>query len=148
MKGQWRRMGSPKDNKPTWPDVLYHASIFALERALRHQVDGVLLMSGMYLPEDLLILLRRAGLRTGLLLTESPYDFEHEAQWVSHVDVAWTNERTSVLGLRQANPNVHYLAHAYDPAIHRPDAPLNPDLPAHDVVFVGTGFEERIQLLE
>ena len=148
LRAQWRRIGAPRDRKPLWGDVLYHAGVFALERALRHQVDGALIVSGMYLPEDLLILLRRAGIRTGLLLTESPYDFEHEAAWAAHVDVAWTNERTSVLGLRQANPNVHYLQHAYDPAVHTPDAPLAEGLPAHDVVFVGTGFEERVELLE
>ena len=60
------------------------------------------------------------------------------------VDVVWTNERTSVAS---ALPNARYLRHAYDPARHRPLSEPGRDVPAHDVVFVGTLWQERIDLL-
>jgi hypothetical protein len=59
--------------------------------------------------------------------------------------VCFTNERTSVDVLRKANPNTHYLPAAYDPAQHGPH--LNGDARAHDVVFVGSGFDSRTELL-
>ena len=42
-------------------------------------------------------------------------------------------------------PNTHYLPVGYDPAQHGPQ--MNGEAPAHDVVFVGTGFESRVALL-
>jgi glycosyltransferase involved in cell wall biosynthesis len=147
----WEQAGSPADDKPSDADVAYQASIGALERALRLDVDLVLVVSGMFLHPDALILLRRAGCRVALLLTESPYEDESEARLLKLVDVAWTNERTCVEPYRQHNSRVYYLPHAYDPARHRPgDDPetADSDVPAHDVVFVATPFPERIATLE
>jgi spore maturation protein CgeB len=44
-------------------------------------------------------------------------------------------------------PRSFYLPHAMRPEVHRPDAPTADGVPAHDVVFVGSGFSERIELL-
>lgn len=196
--------------EPTFADTLYLAGERVLPLALRAQVDWVLVVSGMYFHPDHLILLKRAGVCVALLLTETPYDQEQEARILPHVTLAWTNERSSVPFLRTANPNVHYLPHAYDPTVHRPNTirscppaaavgqhvredsslpaltnataglrptghPANrqssgslapkatgvpgngersahdqysPALSAHDVVFVGTAFQERIETLE
>lgn len=147
----WRRFGKANGmSRPTDADVIYHASSGILERALRHQVDWTLVISGMYLCPDFLVLMRRARQPVALVLTESPYDDEHQAKLLPFVEVAWTNERGSVGYLRQFNPDVEYLPHAYDPAKHHPPQPGEEDasVPAHDVVFVGTGFQERIELLE
>ena len=62
-------------------------------------------------------------------------------------DICWVNERTSVERFRKVNPNTFYLAHACDPAKHYPKAKADENVPAHDVVFVGTGFQERIEIL-
>ena len=143
----WRARGAPKDARPSWPEAIYRGSVEALEMALRFDVDWVLIISAMYVHPDALELMRRAGLRTAVLFTESPYEDEPQARVASLVDMCWTTERTSVRPLGLANPNVRYLRHAYDPAKHRPDVPLDLELPAHDVVFVGTAFQERIDLL-
>lgn len=135
--------------KPTSADVLYKAQQGILERALRLQVDGVLFVCGMYVLRDTLELLRRAHVPTAMILTESPYDDGPQAGHASLVDVAWTNERSSVEVLRRTsgNPRIHYLAPAYDAQVHQP-AMGDPDTVAsHDVVFVGTCFPERIDLL-
>lgn len=149
------RKATPGIEKPSAADVLYLAGQGVLERALRHNVTGVVAVSGMYLHPDALILLRRAGVRTALLLTESPYDDEAQARVAGLADVVFTNERTSVETLRACNPRTHYLPHAYDPKVHTPTLPPPPsegeagtgDAPSHDVVFVGSAFAERVELL-
>jgi spore maturation protein CgeB len=143
----WKRSGKPKSEHPTDADVIYWASGGIIERALRMQVDWVVIVSGMYVHPDALILLRRAGIRVAVLLTESPYDQAHEGKLIANADVAWTNERASLTYLRMYKPTVEYLPHAYDPERHRPDAEDSPDVPSHDVVFVGTGFAERVEML-
>ncbi len=135
-------------DKYTPGDVIYKASIEILERALRFDVDGVLVFSGMFVAGDSFVLLRRAHVRTAVLLSESPYESDKEARILPWVDCAWTNERSSVRTLRQANPNVNYMPHAFNPAVHKPEPdPDEDDVPAHDVVFVGSLFAERVDLL-
>lgn len=133
---------------PSWADVVYHASTGVLERALKHEVDVVLVVSAMFLHPDALILLRRAGLRVVVLFTETPYDIEQELRVASLVDGCWLTERVAVDAYRAMNPRCGYLRHAWHPDIHR--AAAQPDdgrVPAHDVVFVGTPFPERVAYL-
>jgi spore maturation protein CgeB len=138
----WKRSGKRTDLKPRDGQVLYRAGEELITRALRVEPDVVLVVSAMYLHPDVLVLLRRAGLRVAVLLTESPYDDEKQARILPWVDVAWTNERVSASTL-----GVHYLPHAWNAAVHQAVAAVDPHVPAHDVVFVGTGFQERIDLL-
>jgi hypothetical protein len=188
-----KRHGGPlKDTPPTGGDVLYHASAQAIERALFFGCEWVLIMTGMYFSLRALKLLRRAGLKIAILLTESPYDSSSEFAFAAEADLCWTNERLALGALRLACPRTQYLPHAYDPAKHFPvepggglppagatgdagaggrgrfrvgDTPLSlsaigaaaeagdgggaleSSVPAHDVVFVGSGFKERIELL-
>ena len=89
---------------------------------------------------------RRAGLRTAMIMTESPNQDDEQVGWARTVDVVWTNERSSVARFAEYNPNSHYWRHAIDPVRHYPGAVM-PEQPTHDVVFVGTGWQERIALL-
>lgn len=226
LKTIWRwhkKKGGPlADVQPGPGDIVHEASTHLLYKAWRGPDDGssgpydaCLIITGMYLHPDIVITLHRTGLPLGLVLSESPYNTEQEYRLAKHADVCWTNERASVRPLRYANPNTHYLPHAYDPDQHRPveknggggdgtrppaaaadlrvpgglslpaslratggarpaESPPNgqpsqerparptiapnggrpqpgehstPDVEAHDVVFVGTGFEERIEIL-
>jgi hypothetical protein len=144
--GQWLtycwKKGKKAFNRPTSADILYHAGQELVARALRVQPDVVLVVSAMYLHPDVLVLLRRARLRVAILLTESPYDDEKQKRLIPWADVVWTNERTSAKDL-----GIHYLPHAWHPDVHARDSAIESEMPAHDVVFVGTGFEERIQTL-
>lgn len=148
LKYCWEK-GGKTAAKPTPADIVYLASVGVIERALRHQPDWVLVFSGMYFHPDVFVMLRRAGIRGGLILSESPYDLHQEMQVAPLVDVVWTNERSCVTALRHQNLMTFYLPHAYDPEKHRPfvDAGFDDDVPAHDVVFVGSGFQERVELL-
>ena len=131
----------------TWEEALTKAAMDVVPQALYHLPDWVLIFSGMYFHPDFFVLLKRAGMRVALVASESPYDDEQHAKIAPHVDLVFTNERTSVATLRRHNPNTHYLAHAYDPERSNADAPIPADIPRHDVLFIGTLFEERIALL-
>lgn len=133
--------------KPTSADILLHAVQDSLTRALLHEVDWVLLVSGMFVPRPFLEILQRAGIPVALLLTESPYDLGKEKAWAAHADLVWTNERSVVTELRQVQPRTFYLPHAMRPELHRPDLEIPEDTPSHDVVFVGSSFQERVELL-
>ena len=141
------RMRNPDVEQPNYADLLYHAGQGILAAALRAPVDAVLVVSAQFLHPDWLVLLQRAGVPVGVLLTESPYDDEQQAAilpWVTH---AWTFEPASLPFLREANPRVSRVSPAYDPRIHHPGPPA-PDTPRHDVLLVGTGWPERVRLLE
>lgn len=141
----WKLAGENEKNKPSHADFLYLASVQSIERALRFDVDWVLVVSAMYMHPDALVMLRRAKKRVAVLFTESPYDDEQQLHVAQFCDATFVNERSSVQRFREVCPNTHYLAHAYDPEIHKPTP--DGDVPKHDVVFVGTGFQERIDQL-
>ncbi len=145
----WRR-NKCQGEKPSEADVLYLASMGLLERALRLQPDWTLIISAMYVHQDALRLMRRAGQRVAILFTESPYADAVQIQQAAWVNACWVNERASVEPFRAVNPQTYYWQHAIDPARHFPRADADdagPDAPAHDVVFVGTGWQERCELL-
>lgn len=136
--------------RPTPADILYWAGIHSIEMALRLEPEWIVVVSGMFLLKDTMRLLRKATIgkcKMALLLTESPYDDDMQQKVAPLFDIVTTNERTSLPRLRIANPNTFYLPHAYDATKHRPDLPIDDDTPAHDVLFIGTGFIERQELL-
>ncbi len=143
---EWRRArkGNPDIPRPSTPDMVYRASLPILEKALRYQVDLVLIVSAMLVHPDIIILLRRAGLRVSVLFTESPYDHDKEMAIARLVDGCWTNERSVVEKFRTVNPNAGYLPHAWHPERHYVSESASLDVTQHDVVFVGSGFRERI----
>lgn len=144
----WRikKKTDPDYPKPSHADVFYHAGMGALERALRHQVDAVIVVSGMFFHPDVAIMMRRANLLVTALMTESPYDMEQELRFAEICHGVWTNERTAVPFFASVCPNASYLPHAWHPGKHYPGArPDDEQVPSHDVVFVGTAFQERIE---
>jgi hypothetical protein len=143
---RWEAAGSPIGEEPDGNNVLFHASSDVVLYALYHEVNWVVFVSCGIVHPSVYTMLRRAHVPTAMVLTESPHEDERQAQAAQLVDVVWTNERTSVAGLRSVNPNTHYLQHAYAPTRHCPSE-LTPDVPAHEVVFIGTLWQERIDLL-
>lgn len=129
---------------PNTADWMYHASVGALEMALRQQVDVVVIVSAMLVHPDVIVMMKRAGLRVTIVFTESPYDHEQEMKFAALVDGCWTNEETSVAAFRTVNAHAGYLPHAWHPLKHFVSSRSISDLPSHDVVFVGSGFSERV----
>lgn len=131
--------------KPTDQDVFLQAGIGALHMALRRQVDAVVVVSAMLFHPEIIVLMKRAGLKVFLLFTESPYDQDHELMLAEMADGCWTNERTAVAAFRKVQPCSGYLPHGWHPERHRVGLQAGDEnVPAHDVVFVGTGFKERV----
>lgn len=148
LYANWRKAkrGKPELPKPTPADVAYQASVEIVEKALRFQVTAVLIVSAMFLHPDVLVLLRRARISVFVLFTESPYDTEKELAVAKIVDGLWTNERSSLPAFRAVNPRSGYLPHAWHPERHLSGPqPGDEAVAAHDVVFVGTAFAERIE---
>jgi spore maturation protein CgeB len=85
-------------------------------------------------------ILRRAGIKTAVILTESPYFGELEGLMAHHYDIAFTNERQSAKRL-----NATYLPHAYNPDVHTVDGPQG--FPT-DALFIGSLFDERRALFD
>jgi len=149
MYTEWRRArrADPGFLRPTIADIFYHAGVPLLERALRLEPDAVLVVSAMFLHPDLVILLRRAHRRVYVLFTETPYDLAQELKVAALVDGCWTHEASAVDAFR-AVTRAGYLPHAWHPARHSPIAQASDAaFTAHDVVFVGSGFPERLAWL-
>lgn len=134
--------------QPTWGDAIYVACRDITEMAWEHEVDWVLIVSGVYLhPHVIKQLDRPRPWKVGAVFTESPYMDGMQCELAAHVDVCWTNDRASLDRIRGHNPATYYLPTGFDPEVHMPGGPPA-DTPAHDVVFVGAGLIERIELLE
>lgn len=134
--------------RPEVRHVVWQACAEIVAQALWHKVDAVLWFSLQYLHPDMLVLLRRARMPSVAILTESPYMDDRHRELLRYIDVAFTNERSSVAPLRAVNEDVYYLPPAYNPAIHHAGRHFADNaVEAYDVVFVGTGFQERLDLL-
>ena len=144
LYASWRRRKADGIDKPTTGQALLQAGLGVLEQALRHTVDAVIVVSAIHLHPDVIVLLRRAGVRVFAVFTESPYDHAHERRIAALVDGCWTHERTMLPSFQAVNPHCWYLPHGWHPERHFVSARAVGDLPAHDVVFVGSGFPERV----
>jgi hypothetical protein len=144
--GYQYRHGQIARQAPTPLDVRYLASFESLILALNQDIDWVVVFSGGLFHSGVFHAFRKAGLKTAIILTESPYEDNRQAPWAVLSTVAFTNERTSVEWMRRYNERAYYLPHAYDPARHYPQED-GQDVAAHDVVFVGTDWPERRELL-
>lgn len=103
--------------------------------------DVVIVVSGFMLPPWVWAILARRPHRVVLWCTESPYEDDRQARPARFADMVILNDPLNLASFRQINPQTYYLPHSYDPAVHHPsDVP-----PVHDFVFVGTGFESRIE---
>lgn len=111
------------------------ASAHMLQAILEEWPDLVISVSGHNFHLQDADLVRKVGIKTAVLLTESPYFGDLEAQIARRYDVAFTNERRSTARL-----GAHYLPHAYNPQVHTPDGPQG--FPT-DALFVGSLFDER-----
>ncbi len=158
MKWLWRHQTRQGKQMPkyTEADVLFEACQHLVVRALYFQVDWVILISGTYIPPKVLEMLQAAHLKVCTILTESPYQEAQEILLSRFSQVVFTNERTAVTTFApHCDSHCYYWQHALDPDKHHPDCQMGDiegmavvDVPQYDVVFVGTGWEERCELLE
>lgn len=111
----------------------------------RWQPDVLLVVSGFFVPSDLLDLARQRGTRVVILHTEQPYELQRELALAAHADLNLINDPTHIAAFRAVAPT-EYVPHAYRPAVHHP-GPARPEMVA-DLAMVGTGYPSRIAYLE
>jgi hypothetical protein len=144
----WRQKLKVRDGKewpqPTQLDVLHHATIGVIERAIECDCQDVLIITAMFLPADRISLMRKAGLRVWLLCTESPYHMDDETRIAAICDGVFTNERAAIDAFKAMQPKTAYLRHAYRSGVH--DVAVAAATTS-DVFFCGSMFPERIAWL-
>lgn len=119
------------------------ASNGVLATAYRVLPEVVLVISCMFIPTELLGILRARGSRVVIVHTESPYDDDNQAKLATHADLNLINDP---INLAQFPAGTYYQPHCYRPSVHHPGPP-SPGM-ASDFCFVGTGFPSRIEFLE
>lgn len=125
---------------PEWAgDAFALAAPRVIAQAAWLQPDAAIVVTGLKLHYSVPLALRRLGVPTALLCTETPYS-DVEPQIAPLYDHVFTHERTGLRTRFGGHPSAHYLPHAYNPAVHRPDGPAGDPC---DVYFVGTAFPER-----
>lgn len=131
--------------KPTTAEIQVNALRDVITNALGSCADWVVLVSGMFVPLEVVRVIQSAGLPIAVLMTESPYDIEQEVKWAQLSDLVWTTERSAVSTFASVAPEAKYLPHAWREQVH---GQTETDFVSeHDVVFVGSCFDEREALL-
>lgn len=146
--------------EPEKGDVLYQAVKGAVIRAVETMPDAIVIVSGLLIEQRGYELLRRLGIPVLLFGTENPYEDEYYHGRAPYCDVFTVNDpvslepmRTEMARLRGVVTRVEHAPTGYIPEVHHPGVALEMeaggvDVPSHDVVFVGTGFPERVRFLE
>ena len=107
--------------------------------------DVLFVVSGFFIPWQLLDKARRSGTRIVLLHTESPYEDERMMGLAPFVDLLLIDDPTNYEKF-QAVTTTAYVPKAYRPSLHCP-GPSVPELEC-DLAFVGTGYPSRVDFLE
>lgn len=124
-------------------NITTFASPYIVQHAIASEPDVVIAVSAHNFNIASALTLRAAGLRTAVLMTESPYFAQFELIMASAYDVVFTNERRCATGNYFNHKNVHYLPHAYNPQVHTPEGERGAP---SDVLFIGSLFPERADL--
>lgn len=108
----------------------------------------VFIVSGFYLTERVLEILKARRKKIVLLCTESPYEENRQLAVArsGYLDAILLNDPTHIDKYRGLAPIVYYTPHCYDPDKHAP----GPAVPAFegDVSWTGTVYESRLALLK
>jgi spore maturation protein CgeB len=134
---------------PSFWDCIWLSSQDLVCKILEHSpFDFVLLVTGLLHHPRAFHLIRKLGIPTVIMFTESPYNDNQAQHLLPVADVVFTNDLNSVEGFKAVNPNSFYMPHSYDPVNHKPgDEPADEEH-THDVFFMGSLYDERLALFE
>lgn len=136
-----RKIGLPEDWTAT---TLAYEPI--LGAAIFHDCDMVIVVSPQYFPTQINSLLRKVGIKTAAYYTECPYEDEiHMPLVASTFDYGLVNDLYSVDLFKSFCEQIMYVPHSFIPEIHYP--PENEDEREENTVFVGTGYQERMEFV-
>jgi spore maturation protein CgeB len=113
--------------------------------AYRLWPDVLLIVSGLFVDEQMLDCVRSRGTRVVIIHTEEPYEHDRQVALAAHADINLVNDPLHLDAYRAVAPT-WYVPHAYRPDRHHPRPPV-PGM-ASDFAFCGTGYPSRIAFLE
>lgn len=136
--------GSGRFKKVLSDEKVVELAVNGLYAALyKTQPDVLLVISGFYIPPELLKLARQRGTAVVIVHTESPYEDERQLKLAEHASMNLLNDPVNIAAYQALGPAV-YMPHAYRPSVHHPGAGPR----GRDFAFVGTGFASRIAFFE
>jgi len=139
-----------KDKEYGETSVIEWACGTLVERAMLLKPDLVVAMKGTRISESALSALKAAGIATAAWTMDDPYELEHYLLRAKHYDMIFTSEPRCLPFYEACGaPFAGYLAHAHDPATHKPapEAAASPNY-ASDICFIGAVYPERARLLK
>lgn len=135
-----------KDICYSWQNISELACAEIVYQAFIYKPDLVLIMSGLFFHPNVLIALGRAGFKLTWLFTECPYDDDKQLFLAKFVHLCIIDDLLSLKAFRKVNRNSYYLPKACDLSRHFKHE-TDPKYKS-DVIFIGTGFKNRIDLFE
>jgi len=106
----------------------------------------VLLVSAFFTPPFVLEVIRSRGMKVVMLFSESPYQDGAQLAMAKFAHVSLVNDPVNLAAYRDASEVAEYMPHSYRPAVHFPARPGARR--KHDLAFVGSGFQSRIEFFE
>ncbi len=137
-KGAWQRTFA------TTEDAVWLAAELLKSAFLDWWPDLVLVVSGFFVPPDVVESLRARNAKVVLLATESPYQDDQQLEWAKAYDAVILNDPTHLEQCNQICPT-WYTPHAHDPERHRP---ARGDLLRSDFAWCGTAYPSRVRFFE
>lgn len=136
-----RALGEPKCQDMELVAKL--ASENVIIEAIRHHADLIVIISALHFHPDAIWFLARCSWPTVAIFTESPYFDEKQAMFAGvYPEMLCATQD----GFSARRYDWLHLPPSYDPDIHKP---VDPDpAEACDVILIGTGWAERVKLLE
>lgn len=127
-------------------DVVAMASNGVLSTAYQFWPDVVLIVSCIYIPPNVIDVMRDRGHKIVMLFTESPYEEPRQLEIAEHADLSLLNDPLRLDDYDKAGLPAVYMPHAYRPRLHYP-GPGKDELRT-DFAFIGSGFPTRIKFFE
>jgi spore maturation protein CgeB len=119
-------------------------------RVIEEEPDLFLAVHGAMVPPHIVAAVRKLGVPTAVWLLDDPHELDLSARYAACYDIVFTNDRSSVQTHRRFGldpESVHYLPTGCDVELYAPAAEPEPAY-ASDVLFLGSGFPERVAFLE
>lgn len=128
------------------PMVVQAASNGILSTAYQFWPEVVIIVSSIFIPPQMIDVMRDRGSKVVMLFTESPYEEPRQLECAEHADLVMLNDPLKLADYDKIGVPAVYMPHAYRPRIHYP-GPGQDDLQT-DFAFVGTGFPTRVEFFE
>jgi len=129
---------------PNWSytsdDVVKRASFNSVLSVMESDPDALIIIDGTSVHKEAWQWFKRLGIPTIIIGTESPYQDKFLTRSATMADKTFVNEKTTA-----KKTGLEYLPLGYDGEVHHPM--MVSTTFRHDVVFVGSGFKEREELL-